>query len=496
VLRKKEDAEQQQQIQMVRKALNAAKDTCLFLNTRFDVTATDAAAAVEHAQHKINHVVSALMKETAADKGTIFQRLHGYLPARKKWKSTSTTLFGLKYLKHFLIMLTVKHSRDEVYMKTNLAEATYRVPGFSLCCVEGFCSIQTEKGTQKMVWSSGSIKWIHHSMELEMQEIYPMTLINEIHDRESVDGIEFDEEVVFRYIIEKFGLSEKAKHGTVEIALTINGAKLEGKFCYVMIGFKLVDVDAMNQNTGEKVKQNMQSDQWSFPLIAIVAKDTKSTYTKYVDHIFDFCNSVRVNGLVGSDGSQWQPFLIPEPQDMKSHKGCPGWDGAAKSPGVVHFCHLCMCTINKIALTNQVQCKTCNAVPTHICLHHNICGVAEAQRRREELATLEHMHLVTTIIQVCRDTVPIEYWDDPKKSPWEHLYGSMYLHLVPIGIAHGINDWMEDSRLYNLLLNETLGKFNLVVSHGMEPQSTRKELVGKILFFICRLKESHNALKF
>jgi hypothetical protein len=30
----------------------------------------------------------------------------------------------------------------------------------------------------------------------------------------------------------------------------------------------------------------------------------------------------------------------------------------------------------------------------------------------------------------------------------------------------------------------------------MEPQATKKELVGKILFFICRLKECHNALKF
>jgi hypothetical protein len=284
-----------------------------------------------------------------------------------------------------------------------------------------------------------SIKRIHRSVELEMQEIIPITLSNEIHDGESVDGTQFDEEAVFRFIIEKFGLGQKAKNGTVEIALTIDGAKLEGKLCHVTIGFKLVDVDAIDPNTGERVKKNMQSDHWRFPLMTIMAKDNKSTYTKYFDHIFDFCNSVRVNGLVGSDGSQWQPFLISEPQDMKSHQICFGRGGAAKGPGIVHFCHLCMCTSDNIALSNQVQCEMCKAAPTHVCLHRNIYGAAEVQRRREELAALKLVPLVTTIIQVCRDKVPIKYWDDPKKSPWEHLYENMPLYLVLVGIAPGIN---------------------------------------------------------
>jgi hypothetical protein len=49
-----------------------------------------------------------------------------------------------------------------------------------------------EKGTQQMVCSSGRIKWIHRLEELEMQEIIPMTFINEIHDGESVDDIHLD----------------------------------------------------------------------------------------------------------------------------------------------------------------------------------------------------------------------------------------------------------------------------------------------------------------
>jgi hypothetical protein len=255
-----------------------------------------------------------------------------------------------------------------------------------------------EKVTQKMVWSSGSIKRIHRSVELKMQEIVQMTLINEIHDGESVDGIQSDEEAVFRFIIEKFGLSEKANNGTVDIALTIGGAKLKCKLCHDTIGFKLVDVDAIDPNTGEKVLKSMQSDQWSFPLVTIIEKDNKSTYIRYCDHIF-FGNSVRVNGLVGSDGSQWEPFLISEPQDMTSHQICRGRGGAAKGPGVVHFCYFCMCTSYEIALPNQVQCEMCKAAPKHIYFHHNICGAAEVQRRREELAALDLVHLVMTIVK-------------------------------------------------------------------------------------------------
>jgi hypothetical protein len=77
----------------------------------------------------------------------------------------------MTYIKPFLKMLAVNHIRDEVYTKTKLAEATYHVPGASPRCVEGFRSVQNgQKGTKKMVWSSGRIKWINRYVELELQE--------------------------------------------------------------------------------------------------------------------------------------------------------------------------------------------------------------------------------------------------------------------------------------------------------------------------------------
>jgi hypothetical protein len=67
-----------------------------------------------------------------------------------------------------------------------------------------------------------------------------------------VDGIWLYKEAVFRYIAEKFGLAGKAKNGTVQIALTIDGAKLESKLCHVTIKLKLVDIDSIDPNTSNK----------------------------------------------------------------------------------------------------------------------------------------------------------------------------------------------------------------------------------------------------
>jgi hypothetical protein len=33
--------------------------------------------------------------------------------------------------------------------------------------------------------------------------------------------------------------------------------------------------------------------------------------------------------------------------------------GAAKTPGVVFFCHLCMWTSDNISVPDQIQCRTC-----------------------------------------------------------------------------------------------------------------------------------------
>jgi hypothetical protein len=141
--------------------------------------------------------------------------------------------------------------------------------------------------------------------------------------------------------------------------ITIDGAKLEGKLCHIIIGLEIVNVDAVDTSTGKGVLRNMQSDRWCFPVITIIAKDNNSTYKKYFDYIFDFYNKVRENGLTTKYGTQWNPFIVPDPQDMKSHQLCLRVGGAFKGPGVVIFCHLCSRTGDDVAVPNQIRCDTC-----------------------------------------------------------------------------------------------------------------------------------------
>jgi hypothetical protein len=58
-----------------------------------------------------------------------------------------------------------------------------------------------------MIWSSWIITKIHRLIEAEMQCILPISILNYMHDGASVDGINFDDEDVFRFIAETFGLT-------------------------------------------------------------------------------------------------------------------------------------------------------------------------------------------------------------------------------------------------------------------------------------------------
>jgi hypothetical protein len=68
--------------------------------------------------------------------------------------------------------------------------------------------------------------------------------------------VKFNVAAIFEYIIENFGLSEIANNGMVNISITIDGAKLEGKLCHVNIGFKSVDADAVDPNTGGGIEEH------------------------------------------------------------------------------------------------------------------------------------------------------------------------------------------------------------------------------------------------
>jgi hypothetical protein len=58
-----------------------------------------------------------------------------------------------------------------------------------------------------------------------------------------MDGVKFDIEQLFRYLVQHFRLSEKAKHTSVEFAITVDWAPLDSHCGHATLGFKIVDED-------------------------------------------------------------------------------------------------------------------------------------------------------------------------------------------------------------------------------------------------------------
>jgi hypothetical protein len=111
-----------------------------------------------------------------------------------------------------------------------------------------------------------------------------------------VDGVKFDTEKLFTYLINALHLSDIALNESVEHALTVDGAKLNDQVHHVTIGFKICDKRARDPVSGKLVfyetteKVNLQSATWCFPCMIIIAKDNKGAYDKYFREIFDFCS--------------------------------------------------------------------------------------------------------------------------------------------------------------------------------------------------------------
>jgi hypothetical protein len=199
--------------------------------------------------------------------------------------------------------------------------------------------------------------------------------IRERHEEKIVDGIQYDTEKLFTYLVNAFHLGELAKHETVEMAIIVDRAKLDDKVHHVTKGFKICDNRACYPITGELIfdenlydgeEGNMQSAEWCFPVMVILAKDNKGTYDKYFHDIFAFCDQMRTTSING-----WKPFRISDPQDMKSTQIVLDRGGAAKVKE--NFCHLCYCTSTNLALQSKLPCQDCSAAGIIVCLHHPVC---------------------------------------------------------------------------------------------------------------------------
>jgi hypothetical protein len=152
-----------------------------------------------------------------------------------------------------------------------------------------------------------------------MTETVPWELVD--GSKENINGgFSFDIEKLFIHLIKSYGLEEKSKNRKVEIAIAIDGAKLDSKVSHVSFSFKLTNKDYVcpiaEQNIFYELK-NLQSDKWCYPVKTIFEKDNQETDEEHFDNEFYFFRRVRA---IGIPALSWKPFKIGEPQDTKAHQ--------------------------------------------------------------------------------------------------------------------------------------------------------------------------------
>jgi hypothetical protein len=155
----------------------------------------------------------------------------------------------------------------------------------------------TKKGATGLAWSSGTVNDVHRAVEREMQTKVAFKLIGERHDDMWIDGVQLNVKELLIYLIKHFGLEEKARASGCEIAITVDGAKLDDYCIHVTCGFKMTDKDARDPLTGKLLLPTIQSSNNAFPITSIIAKD------KFLRHIFEFGQELRDDGIFSSPTS-------------------------------------------------------------------------------------------------------------------------------------------------------------------------------------------------
>jgi hypothetical protein len=190
------------------------------------------------------------------------QYLNKYDTGRGKWKHVAYDIFLVKTLMPALIVYVKHHLKECVYTVESLARTMDLKHGINLGGIDAICQIEPIQPRRKgrgyhhrdsILWSSISIKGCMREVEKELKEKVGWKKIRERYKENYIDGIQYDTEKFFTYLLNAFHLGELAKNETDKMAITVDGAKLDDKVHHVMIGFKICDKRACDPITGELI---------------------------------------------------------------------------------------------------------------------------------------------------------------------------------------------------------------------------------------------------
>jgi hypothetical protein len=246
--------------------------------------------------------------------------------------------------------------------------------GLNLGGIEAIQSMEgTKKGAMGLMRSSGTVKDVHHAVEREMKMKVSFKVIGERHGDMWIDGVQLGMKEILIYLIEHFGSEENARATGCEIAIMVDGSKLDNYCIHVTCGFKMTDNDPRDTlevdekdplERGKFMLQTFQLYKNAFPITSIIAKDNKSTYNKFLHHIFEV---VQEFSDVGVPELRCKPFRVSEPQYMNISQLC------MNAKQIPYFCHLFQKHSDNIGRPNQMPCGKCAQIcGKGFCYHYTL----------------------------------------------------------------------------------------------------------------------------
>jgi hypothetical protein len=88
------------------------------------------------------------------------------------------------------------------------------------------------------------VKDVHRAVEQEMKTKTSFKVSGERHDDMWIYGVELEVKEILIYLVKHYGLDEKARAAGCEIAIMVDGTKLDDYCIHVTCGFKMRDKDA------------------------------------------------------------------------------------------------------------------------------------------------------------------------------------------------------------------------------------------------------------
>ena len=272
------------------------------------------------------------------------------------------------------------------------------------------------KYSQGVLPSVSAIQRIQKEVEDIAEGLVPRKLMKTPNGN---DIIAFDTEALIRHLVNRYGLEEKAKAGSITIAISMDGSDYADGRNDVLVGFKMVDEDVQDPNTGEllfsyhadgddveanatvdedgKLWKKVQSRDLVYPILLIDEKETDGVYQYDVmKELFDFARKLSTEGL--PDGGEGKPRLQKMNAiftgDLATQFRLASRGSGARSRVDNDVCPLCSAKSNQIAqyFIGSNKCEQCDDAPE--CRHWPIESAAFVDKLREELRRASGMQFV------------------------------------------------------------------------------------------------------